>query len=57
MSEKSPDADTNVVVVIGKKSMKKIEQFAARHGLDPEEVIRELVRIETSERKEGETLH
>ena len=59
MSPKSPpdDTDPRVVVVIDGNTMKKIKKLAAQYGIEPSEVIVELLRMESSERPEGVTLH
>jgi len=57
MSQKTPNGDTHLVAIIDKQTMKKIEKLAAQYGIRPEEVVVELLRLETSERPEGMTLH
>ncbi|RYI13996.1 MAG: hypothetical protein EON48_12155 [Acetobacteraceae bacterium] len=59
MSKKSlPDADDpRVVLILDQRLLKKINQLAADYGIDPEEVIRELIKMETLERPKGTTLH
>lgn len=53
----SPHANPRMVVILDKKLMKKIKKLAAEYGIEPDEVLRELVRLEMSERPEGVTLH
>ena len=58
MAENAPfDDGPRVVAVIDKKTMKKIEKLAARYGIEPEEVLQELIRMQASEVPEGTTLH
>lgn len=58
MSEKSaPPNDNPVLAVIDEKTMAEVERLAARYGVDPEEVLAELIRLDLSVRPEGTTLH
>ena len=53
----SPTDQSPVIAVIDAKTMRKIEKLAARYGVDPEEVLRELIKLDFETRPEGETLH
>lgn len=58
MADNTPaDDGPRVVAVLDKKTMKKIQKLAARYGVEPEEVLLELIRMEETGRPEGTTLH
>jgi predicted transcriptional regulator len=52
-----PDSALHLTVVIDYRTPMKINELAERYGIEPEEVLRELVEMETSERPEGATVH
>ena len=59
MSEKSPPP-TNyspVLAVIDEKTMDEVRKLAARYGVDPDEVLAELIRLDMTVRPAGVTLH
>jgi hypothetical protein len=55
--KKPPEPDSRVVAVLDSKTMRKVEKLAARYGIAPEDVLRELIRMELSEPPEGTTVH
>jgi len=58
MSEKShsPHADQPVLAVVDEATMAEVERLAAFYGVEIEEVLAELIRMEL-ERPEDVTLH
>lgn len=58
MSEKTPpDGHPHLIAIIDQKTMKKIEKLAEQFGVEPRDVVAELIRLEASEKPEGVTLH
>ncbi|KQU96437.1 hypothetical protein [Devosia sp. Root105] len=59
MSQKTPPDgdDTRLVAIIHQETMKKIEELAEQLGIEPLDVVVELIRLEASKRPEGVTLH
>lgn len=58
MSQKTPpNGATHLVAIIDRKTLKNIEKLAAEFGVEPGDVIVELLRIQASERPDGVTLH
>ena len=53
----SPPEESPVIAVIDAKTMRKIEKLAARYGIDPEDVLRELIKLDFETPPEGATLH
>ena len=59
MSDKSaPPTDYSpVLAVIDRKTMDEVRKLAQRYGVDPEEVLAELIMLDMTVRPEGATLH
>lgn len=58
MSDKpiQPAQDT-VLALVDEATMAEVERLAARYGVDPDEVLAELIRMDLETRPEGATLH
>jgi hypothetical protein len=46
-----------VLAVIDEKTMDEVRKLAARYGVDPDEVLAELIRLDMTVRPEGVSLH
>jgi hypothetical protein len=59
MSEKSapPIKATPMLALVDRQTMAEVEQLAARYGVEPEEVLIELIKMDLEERPESATLH
>lgn len=58
MAQRSvPEADNPVIAVIDRDTMAEVERLAEKYGVDPEEVLAELIRMDLETRPEGATLH
>lgn len=58
MSEKSRSGTDNAVVaLLDERTLAEVERLAARYGVDPREIVMELIRMDLETRPEGMTVH
>ena len=59
MAEKSGSSEPSapIVALVDEKTMAEVERLAAFYGVDVEEVLTELIRLDLEGPPEGATLH
>lgn len=59
MSEKSAPSSKSppMLAIVDEKTMAEVERLAARYGVEPEEVLAELIMMDSEGPPDGTTLH